>query len=148
MRCSPDSDSKTSAYERTFGFPPPTQISSWTGTRPDEMQPITHNEQNEDLEMREVTNETPGMYPEPLLSMDHQPSNHEPELEVVNDGNEVIARDNTRSRQLTKIPGKTVDFYSAVNALAWSHEYAQSKKDAAAQKRHVRNARNFSDSQI
>ena len=98
--------------------------------------------------MREVTNETPGMYPEPLLSMDHQPSNHEPELEVVNDGNEVIARDNTGSRQLTKIPGKTVDFYSAVNALAWSHEYAQSKKDAAAQKRHVRNARNFGDGQI
>ena len=81
--------------------------------------------------MREITNETPGIYPDPLLSMDHQSSNHKPELEVVNDGNEVIACHNTGSRQLTKIPDKTVDFYSAV-ALAWSHEYAQSKKDAVA----------------
>ena len=148
MRCSPDSDSKTSAFERTFGFPPPTQISSWTGTRPDEMTNNSNPLPNEDVEMREVTNENPGMYPEAMLSTDHQPSNHEPELEVVSDGNEVIAHDNTGSRQLTKIPGKTVDFYSAVNALAWSHEYAQSKKDEAAKKRHVRNARTFNDGQV
>ena len=151
MRCCPDSDSKTSAYERTFGFPPPTQISSWTGTRPDEVKnnlSECYNEDlsdrsNEDVKMREVTDENPGMYPETRLS-----PNQEPELEVVNDGNVVIARDNTGSRQLTKIPGKTVDFYSAVNALAWSHEYAQSKKDEAAKRRHQRNARNFNDGHI
>ena len=174
MRCCPDSDSKTSAYERTFGFPPPTQISSWTGTRPDEMKTndslqgessnsltrtnaslqseasnsLTKSVNESDVEMREVTNENPGMYPEPMLSTDHQSPNHEPQLEVVSDGNEVIAHDNTGSRQLTKIPGKTVDFYSAVNALAWSHEYAQSKKDEAAKKRHVRNARTFNDGQV
>ena len=161
MRCSPDSDSKTSAYERTFGFPPATQISSWTGTRP------RGRRIPEDVEMRAETNRTPGMYPsESQGFIDESGRNHrsqrfinesgnesqgftdesmepEPNVEVMDDGETIIVEDRTGSRRLSKVAGKRNNYYAAVNALAWSQEYAQTMKDQAANRRHDYNADRF-----
>ena len=112
MRCTPDTGSKTSAFERLFGRPPATQIASWTGTQPEE------KEIPEDFPIRDVINDTPGMYPNPQEDEGEEEPNS----------------------KLNKIPGKNQDFYSAVNALGWRQEYAQTKKDQAALKTHNKNA--------
>ena len=114
MRCTPDSDSKTAAFERTFGRPPATQISSWTGTQPGE------KEIPEDFPVRDVIDGTPGMYPPPNSE---DPPDHQ-----------------QTQRELVTVPGRDRDFYVAINSLAWNQEYAQTLKDRAALKKHGKNA--------
>ena len=120
MRCTPDSDSKTSAFERLYGRPPATQISSWTGTRPEE------KEIPEDFPVRDVSDETPGMYPGAAAKEPMQ----------------------RPARELMTIPGRDQDFYAAINSLhvnAWNQEYAQTLKDQAALKKHDENAARLSE---
>ena len=112
MRCTPDSDSKTSAFERLFGRPPATQISSWTGTQPGE------KEIPEDFPVREINDDSPGMYPETPTEIDQAKP----------------------TRELITIPGRDHDFYAQINSLAWNQEYAQTRKDRAALKIHHKNA--------
>ena len=130
MRCSPDTLTKQSPFQRVYGFQPSTRVSSWLGMDPNE------NSRVVDPELVERRNqELPdGMYPS-------EGTIRHPEVDF-EDEDRVVYKDGEEKRELTKIQGKTDTYLAEVNIISklnWEHEHSQARHDQASEKRHLEN---------
>ena len=125
MRCTPDTDTYTSAFERVYGRPPATQINSLTGVRTED----NIIQEDKDIEVRKDVNTDISPYPNQEVE----------ESKVIDDGDHV----KVDGRRLKKHPGKNEEFYAEVNSLAWQQEKHQTTKDKASEKRHYYNKESY-----
>ena len=124
MRCTPDTDTHTSAFERVYGYPPATQINTFTGVNPDE-----NIIEEEPTVVRTNVNETISPYSKKIT-----------EENTVMEQEDHIEH---QGRKLTKQPGKDREYYVEVCSLAWQQEHHQTKKDDASEKKHHTNKGNL-----
>ena len=124
MRCTPDTDTHTSAFERVYGHPPATQINSLTGIQTDE-------NIIDESPMKVRTEVNHGISP--------YPNNEIVTPEIIDEGDFI----STNGRRLKKQPGKNQVYYSEVAYLAWQQETKQTAKDEASEKKHLINKKSF-----